>query len=241
MALRRGVYSGVGVLLACCCQLFLLACCAPRLASGARATRALQQERVGEPAASTSSVATTTTAATATATAKQAGLVATTAGCTLRRGSSLNNESDDDADGLDERAVLLRVSPWAGCGAQVTFGLGWDRVLPVSSSASFSSEAERRAAGVRYHGSFNNFTTPVQDEYANYNTSTRIGVGVVTRYPASPGASLRPSAAVTRAPQQSGMTTVALALSGDAESAARQLAAAAALVEALPDGRGVSL
>lgn len=252
--------------------------------------------------------------AAATTSAKQAGLVATTAECTLvRRGASLgprersgggggplaSSDDEDDEDvsamnggdeGLDERAVLLRVSPWAGCGVQVTFGLGWDEVLPVApGNASLSSSEGRRPHGVRAGGrieeggekskkntrvarddargvffSGNATRTPVASTTPEDYTS--VGVGVVTfsgsalsragqsgvaiessatsTSPASSSSSSSSSlatAAVTRAPQEDGMTAIALALSGAAGVAARQLAAAAALIESLPDGELVSV
>ena len=102
--------------------------------------------------------------------------------------------------GAPQDAVLLRVSPWAGCGVQVTFGLGWGEVLPVTDE--------------------NN-----DNDTAAPNNATRkpppapldIGVGVVSSFAPAPGRAVSvsrvaaaarraPSAAVERAPQTDGMT-----------------------------------
>jgi hypothetical protein len=108
------------LLLAVCCQMYLILCAGsrPPLASA----RALLQQ-TPLPSAATA----------APGTAPDAGLLATTAGCAMlppsppspRAGASAGVE----AGGGSAHAVLLRVSPWAGCGVQVTFGLGWGEVL----------------------------------------------------------------------------------------------------------------
>ena len=136
----------------------------------------------------------------ATSPSKGAGLLVTTAGCGPPANKFSRNNGGDDAAAAAAAAgaatagdaVLLRVAPWAGCGAQVTFGLGWSTVLPLTLTLeSESVHTDTHNKSVMPDG------TPVGDVAGD------VSVGVVS-YPgrASRARAPRPAGAAAHAPQK---------------------------------------
>jgi len=224
----------------------------------------------------------------ATSPSKGNGLLVTTGGCGPPGNKFNRNNGGDDAaaaaaaagDAAAGDAVLLRVAPWAGCGAQVTFGLGWSSVLPVTvESESVHSDTDNKSVMpapvgdvtgdvsvgvVSYPGRAARSRAPRPAGAAAHAPQKQAGARRTPRYPfrtlvslpshlsgsrglpppsipAEAPSSQRRRCAFSRAPCVPGMTAVALALSGDALLAARQLRAASALIAALPESELVSV
>ena len=118
--------------------------------------------------------------------------------------------SSSSCDGRD--AALLRVSPWPGCGAQVTLALGWN-----VDSADAADAADDSAAAA------------ADDDDASLVAS----LGAAGRHA---------SASIAHVPQDSGMSAVALAMpSNDPLAATAVLEAAIRLLDALPRTEIVSV
>ena len=172
------------------------------------------------------------------------GVFVTTGGC-ARAGRSDPSRSrlrrDRDAPGPD--AVLLRVAPWAGCGTQVTLGVGWGADLPDVASSEDPTLVPLDRVHVHVAPAAD---APAADAPPPRLLDRLLGRLVDRRHPRArtrtpPSRTSLPAVATRPAPASSGLTAIALALSPDLSVAATQIDVVDALLDALPPDELVSV
>ena len=153
--------------------------------------------------------------------------VATSAACALetletRRG---NERSSSSSSSSSSAAALLRVTPWLGCGAQLTIGVGWDAILPLDDDDDDDDDArEARAATAAAPSSLSDAAPPPSP-----SSSSSSGRAVVE------------TAAARVDPSAPGLAAVAIALSSNVSVARAQADATRELLAALPETEKVAV